>query len=624
MTARILLFLLLFCVSLTFCAAPAQSSARIQEIAATLAPKAGGFLPRWNDRAFWDTMSRREDARKFLKEAEKHLDAEIPPCPDSLYNDYQDITKESVYVKNMWGRLWMLSDCTLAELLENQGRYLPKITELLETYCAWRTWVCPSHDGFRDGYEGRPFVELFAAHDALMLAEVLDAFQGRIPDTLQQRTRTELQTRVFAPYLASVRGKMHRCHWWFWHPSNWNAVCHGEVLQAALMLLDDPLLRAEFAETFERAASIYVDSFADDGYCREGIAYWGFGYGNYMPAVLFLRAATGGKVDILHVQGEKQRRIINYAVNYCLERRIAPAFTDGTGFADPNELGLARMLCPDLIPLELVNVSPFSQNLQSLALRHIFPLDATAGLQKDSPLPLRTYFPDGGVYICRSRSDAPHQLAIGFKGGNNDELHNHNDLGSYTISLDGAEMAGDPGNEVYTARTFSPQRYQSRILNSYGHPVPRPADILQGTGAAFRAKFTNIKSTDDLDEITIDLTSGYPPEAYLEELTRTFRFDRVNQTLTITDHVRFNAPAFFESPVVSYCQWIPANHIGGYQLRHPKGQKLNAQVSVEGGEWEMVEEEIVNPNKPDVPRHAIRMMRPVTEATISVQFSITQ
>lgn len=31
-------------------------------------------------------------------------------------------------------------------------------------------------------------------------------------------------------------------------------------------------------------------------------------------------------------------------------------------------------------------------------------------------------------------------------------------------------MLADPGSEVYTSRTFSDKRYESNVLNSFGHP----------------------------------------------------------------------------------------------------------------------------------------------------------
>ncbi|MDB6028847.1 MAG: hypothetical protein JWM68_5070, partial [Verrucomicrobiales bacterium] len=45
----------------------------------------------------------------------------------------------------------------------------------------------------------------------------------------------------------------------------------------------------------------------------------------------------------------------------------------------------------------------------------------------------------------------------------------------------------DPGSEVYTGRTFSSNRYESDVLNSFGHDVPVVAGKLQSAGAKHRA-----------------------------------------------------------------------------------------------------------------------------------------
>src|SRR5690606_12740400 len=46
-------------------------------------------------------------------------------------------------------------------------------------------------------------------------------------------------------------------------------------------------------------------------------------------------------------------------------------------------------------------------------------------------LGVRSYFPDAQVYIGRPAAASPKALAVSIKGGNNNEHHNHNDLGSY-------------------------------------------------------------------------------------------------------------------------------------------------------------------------------------------------
>lgn len=43
------------------------------------------------------------------------------------------------------------------------------------------------------------------------------------------------------------------------------------------------------------------------------------------------------------------------------------------------------------------------------------------------------------------------------KGGHNDEEHNHNDVGSFSIALDGDPLVVDAGVNTHTAQTFGPQ-----------------------------------------------------------------------------------------------------------------------------------------------------------------------
>ena len=101
---------------------------------------------------------------------------------------------------------------------------------------------------------------------------------------------------------------------------------------------------------------------------------------------------------------------------------------------------------------------------------------------------MRSLFDAAGVAILRPGAPIKTpSFVLALKGGHNGELHNHNDVGSYTLALaptsgKNAEMkfvSRDPGGEVYTARTFSSRRYEGQLLNSFGHPVPRVAGTLQ-------------------------------------------------------------------------------------------------------------------------------------------------
>jgi hypothetical protein len=64
-------------------------------------------------------------------------------------------------------------------------------------------------------------------------------------------------------------------------------------------------------------------------------------------------------------------------------------------------------------------------------------------------------------------------------------------VGSFVVAVAGDTPLLDPGSEVYTARTFSARRYESQVLNSYGHPVPLVAGQLQRTGRKAEARVLN-------------------------------------------------------------------------------------------------------------------------------------
>jgi hypothetical protein len=110
----------------------------------------------------------------------------------------------------------------------------------------------------------------------------------------------------------------------------------------------------------------------------------------------------------------------------------------------------------------------------------------------------------------------------------------------------------DPGAEVYTARTFSSKRYDSKLLNSYGHAVPLVAGQLQRTGREAAARILKTEFTDAQDTLVMDLTSAYAVKE-LKQLQRTFRFSRQGDgQLTVIDEVEFDSPQSFGTALITF------------------------------------------------------------------------
>jgi hypothetical protein len=160
------------------------------------------------------------------------------------------------------------------------------------------------------------------------------------------------------------------------------------------------------------------------------------------------------------------------------------------------------------------------------------------------------------VLISRPLPDTSCDLGIAFKGGNNAESHNHNDVGSFTIVLGKEIMVGDPGAIPYTANIFNPQyRYTYKTVGSFGHPVPFVAEKEQQPSAKAQAKTVHTDFAREKDEMTLDIISAYNvPE--LKKLERTMSYNRVGEgSVTITDDFEFTQPEIFETAISTRSEW---------------------------------------------------------------------
>ncbi len=604
----------------------ALDNARIDEIAAWLpeAPAATGA--RIGDRAAWDRLAALPSAPSHITAAEKALAAPIPDLPDDLYLEFSQNGNRTHYQVPYFKRLSDLSALLLGECLENKGRFIPGIVARIDAICAERSWTMPAHDGSLSCFNGTPHIDLGSSHRTLTLALAYDWLGDRLSAETRKKIMDECDRRTFQPYLATCRKQLDRKssvarrHWWYEGGNNWNSVCNSCVVRAALAMVADRRLRAEFVAAAEHTVPYAMKGYTDDGYCSEGMGYWNYGYGHHLTLGLAVRAATGGKVDLF--SAPKHRAVMMYPYGYQLMDWQSPHFADGGGNPSAVLLALQRQVFPDIVCRRAANQDLLAGELSVISLRAFGQDPGPAYTGGFDTLPVRTWFPDAQVLISRGVwPERTMRLSIAIKGGHNAELHNHNDVGSYMIMLDGAEMGGDPGGEVYTRRTFSKERYVSKVLNSYGHPVPVVGGQLQKGGRTAAAKVVGTDFTDAKDEVVLDCTAAYAVPA-LKSLVRTMTFDRANATITITDAVAFSEPTAFEVPVITYREYTKDEASAHFTFRKPhKGSARTLKMDVQASApVTFRDEKIENPGRPDVTRLGFTFEQPVTNATFTLVY----
>lgn len=595
----------------------AVPAARIDEIAAWLPERPAADGVRITDRAAWDRLAATPHGAREIRAAEALLGRPVPDTPDAEYLEFTRNGNRTHYQKSFGRRTGGLARLYVAECLENKGRFIPQIVAYVDAICAMKSWVLPAHDGELSCFGGTPHVDLVSSSLSLSLALCSDWLGDRLPAATRAKIAAEVDRRTFRPHLDHARGvRRIRRHWWFHSGNNWNSVCNACVVRAALALVEDRRLRAEFVAYAEESVPFALSGYTADGYCSEGMGYWNYGYGHHLEMGLSVRAATGGRVNLF--ADPKCRAVMAYAYGFQVQDGLSPHFADGGGNANAATLALGRQIWPDLVNTAALKSPAFSGTPALFSLRAFGQEPAPVPPALDV-LPARTWFPDAQVLISRHAADRARAFGVAFKGGHNAELHNHNDVGSYYLMLDGVEMAGDPGGEVYTRRTFSKDRYVSQVLNSYGHPVPVVGGKLQSTGRAAAGKVLRAAFTEARDELEIAYAAAYDAPA-LKSLVRTLVFDREKDEVTVRDRVVCSEPTAFEVPVVTYRAWT-GDAEKGFTLEPGRKDARALRLEVKASApVTFSEQTIENPSLPSVTRLAFAFDAPVTDATFTTVF----
>ena len=584
-----------------------------------------GFGRPIADRAFWSSAMTREAASNVVAEAQALLRNDFPAWSDELYQEFSRNGTRPPAEKMLRARSAWLYPLVVAECIENQGRFLPTINSVLREYANEPTWVLPAHDWGLENFHGQKCtIDLRSSEFGADLAQAIYLLGDKLDPDVRKQIVSAIEARLFTPFRKNlIMGSGH--HWLGSKTepvqNNWNAVCLAGVAGASRTLMPDRHERAVILAAGEHYSQYFINGFRADGYCEEGAGYWAYGFGKYVLLREILANATAGRIDLF--ANPKIRKIAEYGIQIQMMDGLAPPFAD-CRFGTKVDAGLVAY-CQQTLglgnPSDEAKSTPGRKTLSEL-FKTETPCVASYGKtdKRKGSAGLRSFFDVTGVLICRPAPGESLQISAAIKAGGNGS-HSHNDIGSFVIAIGDTQLVGDPGGpHAYDNKTFGPERYERKILNSFGHPGPVVAGQLQLDATKVHPKVLKTKFTDGRDEIQIDLKPAYYVPG-LRKLIRTLEFTREGAgEVVIRDKVFFTKPETFAVAIPTLGSF---RRVGERGIEFEfEGRKLFAEVQTPDG-FELTDERIEELGAQAFTRLEFKLLKPVTSAEVVVTFRPT-
>ena len=119
------------------------------------------------------------------------------------------------------------------------------------------------------------------------------------------------------------------------------------------------------------------------------------------------------------------------------------------------------------------------------------------------------------------------------------------------MNINGIPFVVEIGAPEYTKDFFSENRYNYLAARTLGHSLPIVNGHEQAAGLQHAAKVLSTELAADHVEFSIDLTACYPAAAGLNDLVRSFYFDKKNGRLRVKELYEIAIHESFETSIVS-------------------------------------------------------------------------
>lgn len=505
--------------------------------------------PAYSERNAWNELLG-ENKEYIIKEGEKYLNYESKVVKATDYLEYKRSgnrsSMESVYNSN----LNAISKLFVAELAEGKGRFIDQLINGVFYTCEMTSWSISAHVVAQKGGGVLPdhadqVIELVSGDVGANFSWIyyfLHKEFDKVNPLISKRIKYEIDTRILTPYLRETR------FWWMasnidengGFVNNWNPWCNANVLQCFLLMENDEQKLVDGVYKTMVSVDKFINYNNNDGACEEGPSYWGHAAGKLYDYLQVLYDATGGKLSLF------SNRMIKNMGEYIVNSYIGEGWVVNFADASAKESLDFRLIYRYG---KMVN----SPEMMSSARFMKYKYPKKIGLERDMFRILASLANDGemdqGDHVLMNKPFVWYpetefcylrdgNVFFAAKGGYNDESHNHNDIGTFTLFIDNKPIFIDAGVGTYTAKTFSGQRYSIWTMQSDYHNLPRINGYSQAYGKQYKS--ADVKANKNNKSFSLDIANAYPVDAEINYWTREYKVSK--QGLVIEDRFDITNP----------------------------------------------------------------------------------
>ena len=525
-------------------------------------------------------------AQAIVAVADLLLDQQIDPLTGTMYMNFMTNGDRLLYEENYFRRRYELSHLVIAECLKADGTYLPKIIDYLWEILGEISWCVPAHNfaGQHDmvmfkqsnpwkqddplPVPGDDYLDLFACETAATLAETCYLLKHTLLETvpsLYYRIQGEIDRRT----LRLLEGPKH--YGWYLGRNNWTAWCAHNLLLAACYTVEDDQRLAAIALKLMVPMQRFFDTIEPSGACIEGPGYWVVSAGRLAGFVSLVEERFG--IDLKAGDNEKFRNFGEHILPLNIGGNLFVNFADGSLKIDLDQGLLSRYASligsdqlSDLIGDDIARSARHKlanpgrgrgrNDYARQFLVHLTRLffwtpenrkSATRTCEKS------VWLADMQMMIARSDEKPGAGLMLSAIAGSNDpevNHHSHNDVGHFSVYLDGEPMIIDLGQGAYSRATFTETRYDMWHISSKGHNVPAVNGRLQFAGKGAQARDVSYRHEGAKSVLSLDASPAYFSDRGSRHMVRHIGFDHEKAEIEIRDEIDLGEPlSRFELPI---------------------------------------------------------------------------